>query len=224
LFPQQRDDGSDQGSDVDTHRLVDHDPLRTIKSVAATTRLLGGFMRVVLDRLYLWAGYVAGSCLVVTLALMMFLAIGRQVGINIPDGTDFASWSMAAMSFLGMAHTFKRGEMIRVGLLLEKLKGRPKHVAEVTALSITLAFLLYFTWHAFDFVRVSRLTNEMSNGVIAVPIWLPQLSFLAGAMLLTVAVLDELIHVLKGNPPTFEKPPPKTTEELLARVAEGGGV
>jgi TRAP-type C4-dicarboxylate transport system permease small subunit len=181
-------------------------------------------MRSTLDRLYLWSGYAAGVCLVATLALMMFMAVGRGFGVNIPDGTDFASWTMAAMTFLGLAHTFKRGEMIRVGLLLEKLSGRPKHIAELVALSITLAFLLYFTWHAFDFVRVSRLTNEMSNGVIAVPIWLPQLSFLAGAVLLTIAVLDELIHVLGGNPLSFEKPPPKTTEELLARVAEGGGV
>jgi TRAP-type C4-dicarboxylate transport system permease small subunit len=181
-------------------------------------------MRVVLDRLYLWSGYAAGVCLVATLALMMFMAVGRQFGVNIPDGTDFASWTMAAMTFLGLAHTFKRGEMIRVGLLLEKLSGRPKRVAELFALSITLAFLVYFTFHAFDFVRVSRMTNEMSNGVIAVPIWLPQLSFLAGAVLLTVAVVDELVHVLRGNPLSFEKPPPKTTEELLARVAEGGGV
>ena len=181
-------------------------------------------MRILLDRLYLWSGYLAGVCLVATLALMMFLAVGRQFAINIPDGTDFASWTMAAMSFLGMAHTFKRGEMIRVGLLLEKLSGRPKHVAELVALSVTLAFLLYFTWHAFDFVRVSWLTHEMSNGVIAMPVWIPQLSFLAGALLLTTAVIDELVHVLRGNPLSFEKPPPKTTEELLARVAEGGGV
>ncbi len=181
-------------------------------------------MRSALDRLYLWSGYAAGVCLVATLSLMMFMAVGRGFGVNIPDGTDFASWTMAAMTFLGLAHTFKRGEMIRVGLLLEKLSGRPKHVAELVALTITLAFLIYFTWHAFDFVRVSHMTNEMSNGVIAVPIWLPQLSFLAGAILLSIAVLDELIHVLRGNALSFEKPPPKTTEELLARVAEGGGV
>jgi TRAP-type C4-dicarboxylate transport system permease small subunit len=181
-------------------------------------------MRIALDRLYLWSGYAAGACLVATLLLMMFMAVGREFGVNIPDGTDFASWTMAAMSFLGMAHTFKRGEMIRVGLLLEKLSGRPKHIAELIALSVTLAFLLYFTWHAFEFVRVSRLTNEMSNGVLAMPVWIPQLSFLAGALLLTIAVIDELVHVLRGNPLSFEKPPPKTTEELLARVAEGGGV
>ena len=181
-------------------------------------------MRVGLDRLYLWSGYAAGFFLVVTLALMMVLAIGRSFAFNIPDGTDFASWSMAAMSFLGMAHTFKRGEMIRVGLLLEKLKGTPKHVAELFALSVALAFMLYFTYHAYEFVRVSRMTNEMSNGVIAVPVWLPQLSFLIGAVILTIAVIDELVHVARGNPPSFEKPPPKTTEELLERVAEGGGV
>ena len=181
-------------------------------------------MRVALDRLYLWSGYAAGFSLVVTLVLMMALALGRQFALNIPDGTDFASWSMAAMSFLGMAHTFKRGEMIRVGLLLEKLKGTPKHIAEVFALTVALAFMTYFTWHAYRFVAVSRLTNEMSNGVIAVPIWLPQLFFLAGSIILTIAVLDELIHVLNGNAPSFEKPPPKTTDEVLARVAEGGGV
>ncbi len=181
-------------------------------------------MRRLLDRLYRWSGYAAGACLVATLALMIFMAVGREFGVNIPDGTDFASWTMAAMSFLGMAHTFKRGEMIRVGLLLENLRGRPKQAAEIIALSVTLAFLLYFTWHAYEFVRVSRLTNEMSNGVWAMPVWIPQLSFLAGAILLTVAVIDELVHVLRGNPLSFEKPPPKTTEELLARVAEGGGV
>ena len=181
-------------------------------------------MRAGLDRLYLWSGYAAGVCLVVTMALMMILALGRQFAVNIPDGTDFASWSMAAMTFLGLAHTFRRGEMIRVGLLLEKLSGRPKHIAELLALSVTLTFLLYFTYHAYDFVRVSRLTQEMSNGVIAIPIWVPQLSFLAGAVILTIAVADELIHVARGNPLSFEKPPPKTTDELLARVAEGGGV
>ncbi len=181
-------------------------------------------MRRALDRLYLWAGYVAGACLVATLSLMMIMAVGRQFNLNIPDGTDFASWTMAAMAFLGMAHTFRNGEMIRVGLIVEKLHGKPKLVAEAFALSVTLAFLLYFTWHAYEFVRISRMTQEMSNGVIAMPVWVPQLSFLGGAVILTIAVIDELIHVLGGNPPSFEKPPPTSTDELIARVAEGGGV
>jgi TRAP-type C4-dicarboxylate transport system permease small subunit len=181
-------------------------------------------MRKLLDGLYLGAGYAAAGCLVVIFALMMIMAVGRQFGLNIPSGDDFAAWAMAAMAFLGMAHTFKRGEMIRVGLLLEWLSGRTRQFFEVLALTVALGYLGYFTWHVFAYVRFSRAMNDMSNGVVAVPLWIPQLAFLAGLALLTIAVLDELVHVLRGNRPTFEKEPPKTTEELLARVAEGGGV
>ena len=57
---------------------------------------------------------------------MMFMSVGRQFGLNIPAGDDFASWCMAAMAFLGLAHTFKHGEIIRVGILLERLTGRKR--------------------------------------------------------------------------------------------------
>jgi TRAP-type C4-dicarboxylate transport system permease small subunit len=181
-------------------------------------------MRVALDKLYLWSGYLAALNLIITFAIMMFMSVGRGFGVNIPDGTYFASWSMAAMTFLGLAHTFKRGEMIRVGLLMEKLKGTPKHIAELLALSVALAFMIYFTWHAYDFSRTSLRLKDMSDGVLPIPLWIPQISFFIGTLILTIAMLDEWVHVARGNPPSFEKPPPKTTEELLERVAEGGGV
>ena len=181
-------------------------------------------MRRLLDGLYLWAGYAAAGFLIMIFAIMMIMSVGRQFNLNIPAGDDFAAWCMAAMAFLGMAHTFKRGEMIRVGLLLEQLSGRARWLFELLALTVTLGFISFFTWHAYQFVRMSYVSNEMSNGVVAVPMWLPQLGFLGGAALLCIAVFDEFVHVLRGNRPTFDKPPPKTTEELLARVAEGGGV
>lgn len=181
-------------------------------------------MRQFLDRLYLWSGYAAAACLVTIFVIMMIMSVGRQFNLNIPSGDDFAAWAMAAMAFLGMAHTFKRGEMIRVGLLLEKLPARGRRVFEILSLAVALSFLLFFSWHAFRFVRDSFLLNDMSNGVVAVPLWIPQLGFFAGLAILTIAVTDELVHVLRGNKPTFEKEPPKTTEELIARVAEGGGV
>jgi TRAP-type C4-dicarboxylate transport system permease small subunit len=181
-------------------------------------------MRQALDRLYLWAGYAAAGCLVIIFLIMLIMAVGRQFNLNIPSGDDFAAWAMAALAFLGMAHTFKRGEMIRVGLLLEKLPPRGRRFFEILSLSVALAFLLFFSWHVWRFVRDSYLLNDMSNGVVAVPLWIPQLGFFIGLAILTIAVADEFVHVLRGNKPTFEKEPPKTTEELLARVAEGGGV
>jgi TRAP-type C4-dicarboxylate transport system permease small subunit len=181
-------------------------------------------MRRALDTLFLWAGYLAALFLVVVFALMMIMSLGRQFGLNIPAGDDFAAWCMAAMSFLGLAHTFKRGEMIRVGLLLEHVSARIKHGIEIFTHSVGFTFLAYFAFQAGSFTYDSWRFKDMAQGTVAMPLWIPQLGFVAGLLLLALAFLDELIRVLGGRAPSYEKPPPKTTEELLARVAEGGGV
>jgi TRAP-type C4-dicarboxylate transport system permease small subunit len=181
-------------------------------------------MRKLLDGLYLGAGYLAGAFLFLVFLIMIVMSAGRQFGLNIPAGDDFAAWAMAAMSFLGLAHTFKRGEIIRVGLLLERLKGRPKQVFELLALGISLVAISYFSWHCSRMVYDSWRFNDMAQGTVPVPLWIPQLGVAAGLIILAIAVLDEFIHVLGGNKPRYEKEPPKTTEELIARVAEGGGV
>ena len=181
-------------------------------------------LRRALDALYLFAGYAAGGFLVVIFAIMMVMSVGRQFQLNIPAGDDFASWCMAAMAFLGLAHTFKRGEMIRVGILLERLHGRKKQVAEVVALAIAAAFVLYFTRHAVQMTYDSWRFNDMAQGVLAVPLWFPQLGYCGGLVILLVALVDELVHVLRGNRPSFEKEPPTSPDELVQRVAEGGGV
>jgi TRAP-type C4-dicarboxylate transport system permease small subunit len=43
----------------------------------------------------------------------------------------------------------------------------------------------------------------MSNGLLVVALWIPQMSFVVGAILLLVAVLDELLTVLRGNRPGY---------------------
>ena len=109
-------------------------------------------MRIFLDRLYLYAGYAAGVFLVLIFGIMMVMSVGRQFSLNIPAGDDFASWCMAAMAFLGLAHTFKRGEMIRVGMLLEQLSGRKSRAVEVVALTIATGIhaVLHLLRHADD--------------------------------------------------------------------------
>jgi TRAP-type C4-dicarboxylate transport system permease small subunit len=179
-------------------------------------------MRTFLDRLYLFAGYAAGFLLVVIFGIMMFMSVGRQVGLNIPAGDDFASWAMCAMAFLGLAHTFKKGEIIRVGILLEQLTGKKRWAAEVLALSVATAFTLYFAWQTTKMTYDSWRFNDMAQGVLAVPLWIPQLGYCGGLIILAIALVDEMVHVIHGNRPTYEKEPPATPDEFVERVASGG--
>ena len=183
-----------------------------------------GFLRRALDGLYLCAGYAAGVFLVAIFAIMMIMSVGRQFALNIPAGDDFASWCMAAMAFLGLAHTFKRGEMIRVGLLLERLRGRRKQIAEIIALTIATAFVLYFARHAGQMTYDSWRFKDMAQGVVAVPLWIPQLGFFSGLAILSIALIDEMVSVIGGNRPSYEKgSPDETPDEFLERISQGGG-
>jgi len=181
-------------------------------------------LRRLLDGLYLGAGYAAGGFLVLIFAIMMVMSVGREFALNIPAGDDFASWCMAALAFLGLAHTFKRGEMIRVGLLLERLEGRTKQVFEILALGVAAAFTLYFTRHAVQMTYDSWRFNDMAQGVLAVPLWIPQLGFSGGLVILSIALIDEMVNVIRGNRPSYEKSSPdETPDEFLERISQGGG-
>ena len=173
-----------------------------------------------LDALYLGAGWLAGLFLIAIFLLMMGLSIGREIGVNIPAGDEFTAWCMAAMAFLGLAHTFKSGDMIRVGLITERLTGRTKQVVEVIALLIGLGFTAYFTWHATQFTYYSWLIHDVAQGVVPMPLWIPQMGYCLGLALLTVAILDELVHVLKGHKPRYEKEPPSSAEEVIERAVQ----
>ncbi len=177
-------------------------------------------IRRTLDALYLAGGILAGIFLVIILVLMMALSLGRPLGLNIPAGDEFAAWSMAAMSFLGLAYTFKSGDMIRVGLVIDKFEGRKKQMIEIVALLIGLGFIAYFSWYATSFTYYSWLLNDRATGVVPVPLWIPQLSYCGGLILLGIALLDELIHVLMGGLPRYEKPKPTTAEEVIEQALQ----
>ncbi len=179
-------------------------------------------LRTFLDGLYRFAGYLAGLFLIAIFLLMMGLSIGREVGINIPAGDDFASWCMAAMAFLGLAHTFRSGEMIRVGLLIDRLRGRTRWAFEIFSLTLGLAFVGFFAWHAVRLTYDSWRFNDMAQGVLAVPLWIPQLGYSTGLVILFVAFVDEFVHVLRGGDPRYEKPPPTTPEEVVERAIQSG--
>lgn len=178
-------------------------------------------IRKLLDGLYLFSGWLAGLFLIAIFLLMMALSLGREFAINVKSGDDLASWCMAAMAFLALAHTFRKGELIRMGLVVEKLSGTPRKVLELAVLILGTALVGYLAWHAAMMTRTSWLINDMSTGALVIPLWIPQLGFSVGAAILLIAFLDELVHVARGGFPRYAKMPPLTREEVIERAASG---
>ena len=160
--------------------------------------------RRALDFIYAASGALAAICLAAVCFLMLAQALGRVAGILIRGADDIVAWLTAACAFFALGHTFRRGELVRVGLWLDMLGARARWWMEVFALSVTLTFVGYMAWAVAAFVYESWRFNEVAQGLIKVPIWIPQLSFLLGVLIFVVAVADELAAVLRGRKPAYQ--------------------
>ena len=161
-------------------------------------------VRNALNSLYFACAVLAAVFLAATAALMLIQVAGREVGIQVRGADDLTGWFCAASAFLPMAHTFKQGELIRVGLFLGALKPQARWWAEIFALGVSMLLVGYMTYAVVKFVYESWEFNEIAQGLILIPIWIPQLSFLIGAVVLAIAIVDELILVLQRQKPTYQ--------------------
>ena len=80
--------------------------------------------------------------------------VGRLVNWYVAGTDAYAGYCMAASGFLALAHTLKRGEHIRVSLVLEHAGVRVRHGLEVWSLAVATilsgAFAFYSARLAFQ--------------------------------------------------------------------------
>ena len=156
-------------------------------------------VRRFLDALYDGAAALAALFMVLLLVMVMLSILGRQLHFNIPGVDAYAGYMMAAAGFLAMAHTLKKGEHIRVTLLIGSLKGAWKRGFEVWALFAASALAALSAVYSSKLAWQSYTFHDISTSNDATPLWLPQLSMAVGTLILAIAFIDELVLELRGQ-------------------------
>ena len=160
-------------------------------------------MRRALDALYDGAAALAAVFMVLLLVMVMASILGRQLHFNLPGVDAYAGYMMAGAGFLAMAHTLKKGEHIRVTLLIASLHGRWKRGFEVWALFAASALALLFAFYSGKLAWQSYAFHDISTSNDATPLWLPQLTMALGTIVLAIAFIDELLLELQGRRVVF---------------------
>jgi TRAP-type C4-dicarboxylate transport system permease small subunit len=167
-------------------------------------------VRRALDALYLGAGWLAALSMIGVLAMVLTSIVTRQIGVHVPGTDAYAGYFMAGAGFLALAHTLKRGEHIRVSLLLNALHGGARRSLELWSLAVATVLAGAFAFYSVRLAWQSRLFNDVSTGNDATPLWIPQIAMAAGTMVLLVALVDELVLELRGK---RQPPSPAAGEE-----------
>jgi len=156
-------------------------------------------VRKTLDGLYDGAAALAALFMVGLLAMVLLSVVGRQLHFNVPGTDAYAGYLMAGAGFLALAHTLKRGEHIRVTLLLSALSGSTRRGLELWALFAASLLAWLFAIYACKLSWQSYTFNDVSTGNDATPLWIPQLSMALGTLVLAVAFIDEFVLEWRGE-------------------------
>lgn len=185
-------------------------------------------MRRLLNDLYRLSGWlaaasVAGICVLVCAQVALNVVdalssalIGHSLGLSIPSYAELAGFLLAAASFLALAPTWRSGGHIRVTLVLHRLGRRQAHWAEVWALAIAAAMTTLLAYYVCALALESWHFGDVSPGLVAVPLWLPQSAMALGLIILAVAQVDSLIEKL-GTSPGQERPYPSRAASAFSR-------
>ena len=156
-------------------------------------------MRRALDILYDGAAALAALCMVGLLAMVLLSVVSRQLHFHVAGTDAYAGYLMAGAGFFALAHTLKRGEHIRVTLLLSALSGGARRALEVWALAAASLLASLSAFYACRLAWQSYTFHDVSTGNDATPLWIPQLAFAAGTLILAIAFVDELVLELRGQ-------------------------
>ncbi len=160
-------------------------------------------MRKTLHRILDAFGAISAGFVFIIFVVMLGAALMRTFGLKTSGSDDIVSWLTAAAAFFGLAHTFRHGDFVRMGLWIETLRPVTRRRFELLALTIGVLFTGYLFFSVAAYVWDSYRFGDVADGLIPIKKWIPQLSIVIGTFLLFVSLVDEWIHTALGHIPTY---------------------
>ncbi|MBV1789705.1 TRAP transporter small permease [Marinobacterium sp. D7] len=160
-------------------------------------------MKSLRDKFYLTSGYLSGLCIILIMLIILAQIVGRFFGFIVPSAEDFSGYALAAATFFGLAYTFREGGHIRVILVIQNWPPRLRYLQELSVLLLAFALVSFMTFYCGHMVWESYIFEEVSYGYVPIPLWMPQVPLALGMFAFNLALLDDLIRMLRGRTPSY---------------------
>ncbi|MEO6566906.1 MAG: TRAP transporter small permease [Casimicrobiaceae bacterium] len=156
-----------------------------------------------------WLAHVgialAAIALLASMAMIVYSVVMRYV-LNQPVAwvDEMVGYLLVACVMLAAADALRQGEHIAVDIVTERLSTRGRRWTAVLGLLAVAASALLLAVEGFDMVAFSRMVGLVSNGYLAVPMWIPQMLVPVGALLLLLSAIVAVGAAWRGEAVTHD--------------------
>lgn len=141
---------------------------------------------------WLAAAFLAGIAVATALQI-----VARQFGQPL-ETTELSGFFLAAATFLALAHTFVMGGHVRLGLVADFAPPGLRRAFEVWACAFAAMIVGYAGWQMAEFTIETYRFGDLSPGMLAVPLWIPQSAVCLGLFVMLLSILEQASLVLSG--------------------------
>lgn len=157
-------------------------------------------LRVIVDV----SGAIACTLLVCMVFVMFAAIVLRQFGVLLPGHEEITTFAMVGMAFLGLPLTYRSGAQVRVETLLNRVSTPRRRRLDLWCTAAGAVVCFAFSYYAFWLFWDSWRFGDVSEGLLAVPRWIPQLPMLLGLVIFSLALLEDFLALLAGRKASFE--------------------
>lgn len=133
--------------------------------------------------------------IIVMIEIVMRYAIGPTYQLS----PEFAGYALVAMTFFGMAGTYRGNHLMRIEMLYERWSQTTRRALSVLFETVALCAALIVAWYSWNFALTSFTRGTVAPTLYSTPLWIPQMMIPLGSALLALAIAIRLVRVLRGR-------------------------
>ena len=143
------------------------------------------------------AGYVSGWMVPIMVALVAVEVFTRYV-LHDPTmiADEFSAYLLVALSYLGLAYTWRKGGHVRITILVSRLPARAAGWIRLMVLIMIFIFMIGLTHAGFKMVVYAHQINLRSDTWLIFPLFWPQLTVFIGFLSLALTLPLEIAKVI----------------------------
>lgn len=111
--------------------------------------------------------------------------------------TEVTMYLMGYITFVGAAYALREGAHVSVDMLAHKLSPPAARVLGLLADTAMLLVVATLTWLSFRFFLDAWTSNERSDTLLSLRLWIPYLSFFVGMLWLLIVLIERTAASLR---------------------------